>query len=265
LPYGCYAINDIKISYTCLGGRLKKRNELLENAGENTHNVVERMVLEEKGCRTILDIPCGEGAFVKRLSEKNITVHAADCQNIMKCTGAPFQVADMNRDLPYSPETFDGVVCIDGIEHIERPFDFIRECRRVVKPGGFLIISTPNITSLRSRWRWMMTGFHNKCKAPLNETEPQPLHHINMVSLPELRYRLETNGFTIADIATNRTKFAAWVFFFLVPFCFIRTVTVFRKECHGEAQKKIHAEMLRQLFTIPVLFGETLIVKARRK
>lgn len=244
---------------------MKQEEELLENAGENTHNVVEQLVLEEKEHQHILDIPCGEGAFVKRLQDRKITVSAADCQNIMKCQGAPFKVADMNKDLPYSDNTFDGVVCIDGLEHIERQFDFIRECRRVVKPGGFLIISTPNISSLRSRWRFLLTGFHNKAKAPLNETAPQPLHHITMVSLPELRYRLETNGFTITKIAANRTKFAAWVFFFLVPFAYLRTVVVFRKETHNDTLKRINQEMLKQLFSIPALFGETLIVKARKK
>lgn len=231
-----------------------------------THTMsLSSFYFEEKEHRVILDIPCGEGAFVKRLMEKNITVHGADCQHIMKCEGAKFDVADMNKRLPYQDAMFDGVVSIDGIEHIERPFDFIKECGRVIVPGGFLIISTPNITSLRSRWRWLLTGFHNKCKAPLNETAPQPLHHINMVSLPELRYRLETNGFTITRIAANRVKAVSWLYLFLVPFSLLRTIIVFRKESCTPELKKIHAEVLRQLFTIPVLFGEALIVKAKKK
>jgi 2-polyprenyl-3-methyl-5-hydroxy-6-metoxy-1,4-benzoquinol methylase len=245
---------------------MKNRNNgLLENAGENTHNVVERLVLEEKDHRKILDIPCGEGAFTWRMMEKQVDVFSADCENIIKFDKAKFQVADMNKQLPYPDGQFDGVVCIDGIEHIERQFDFIRECRRIVKPNGFLIISTPNITALRSRWRWLLTGFHNKCKAPLNEKDPMPLHHITMVSLPELRYRLETNGFTITKIAANRVKFFTWLYFFLVPFSFIRTFIVFRKEANNDALKEINRQMLRQLFSMPVLFGETLIVKAKRK
>ena len=238
--------------------------DLLENAGENTHYVIERLVLEEKVHFDILDIPCGEGAFTRRLMEKKVKVHAADCENSIKFAGAEFRVADMNEKLPYDDDAFDGVVCIDGIEHIERQFDFIRECRRIVKPNGFLIISTPNITSLRSRWRWLTTGFHNKCKAPLNETEPMPLFHINMVSLPELRYRLATNGFAITEIATNRVKLISWVYFFLVPLAFLRTFVVFRKWAHTEAQREINRQVLRQMFTIPALFGETLIVKAKR-
>ena len=245
---------------------MKNRNNgLLENAGENTHNVVERLVLEEKDHRKILDIPCGEGAFTWRMMEKQVDVFSADCENIIKFDKAKFQVADMNKELPYHDGQFDGVVCIDGIEHIERQFDFIRECRRIVKPKGFLIISTPNITALRSRWRWLLTGFHNKCKAPLNEKDPMPLHHITMVSLPELRYRLETNGFTITKIAANRVKFFTWLYFLLIPFSFIRTFIVFRKEANNDALKEINRQMLRQLFSIPVLFGETLIVKAKRK
>lgn len=245
---------------------MKNRNNgLLENAGENTHNVVERLVLEEKDHKQVLDIPCGEGAFTRRMMEKQVDVFSADCENIIKFGKAKFQVADMNKQLPYHDGQFDGVVCIDGIEHIERQFDFIRECRRVVKPKGFLIVSTPNITALRSRWRWLLTGFHNKNKAPLNERSPMPLHHITMVSLPELRYRLETNGFTITKIATNRVKFFTWLYFPLIPFSFVRTFIVFRKEANTDEQKEINRQMLKQLFSIPALFGETLIVKAKRK
>lgn len=240
-------------------------NDLLENAGKNTHSVVEGLVLREKEHKKVLDIPCGEGAFTKRLAGKNVDVHSADCENIIKFDGAKFHVADMNRKLPYRDDEFDGVVCIDGIEHIERPFDFIKECRRIVKPEGFLIISTPNISALRSRWRWLLTGFHNKCKAPLNEKDPMPLHHITMVSLPELRYRLETNGFTISSIATNRVKFFTWLYFILVPFSFIRTFVVFKKESSSAMLREINRQVLKQMFSIPALFGETLIVLAKKR
>ncbi len=85
-------------------------------------------------------------------------------------------------------------MCIDGIEHLRRPFDFIAEVRRVLRIGGEVILSTPNISSLRSRLRWLLTGHHHKCPAPLDERNPNPLHHINMISFPELRYLLHSNG-----------------------------------------------------------------------
>lgn len=246
-------------------GRVVKDSDLLEDAGENTHNVVQEMVADEVAKGHILDIPCGEGAFSKRLAENGFEVDSADCVEIVKYDEAKFRIADMNRPLPYEDGVFDGVVCIDGIEHIEKPFDFIRECGRILKQGGFLIISTPNISALRSRWRYLLTGFHNKARVPLDETSPHPLHHITMVSLPELRYRLATNGFVVTQIRTNRVKSISWLYVFLVPFAFVRTLVVFAREAHNETLKEIFRQVFRWMFSVPVLFGETLIVKAKRK
>ncbi|MEW6721366.1 MAG: class I SAM-dependent methyltransferase [Thermodesulfobacteriota bacterium] len=238
---------------------------LLENTLINTHEVVERLVLEEKNHDTILDIPSGEGAFAKRMVEKHgMKVHAADCDHIIKFDGAEFKVADMNNNLPYDDGMFDGVCCIDGIEHIERPFDFIKECARIIKKDGFFIIVTPNISSLRSRWRWLLTGFHHGCKWPLDETDPMPLHHINMVSFPELRYRLATNGFVIKSIATNQIKLISWIYIFLIPFSLIATYLVFRKNSPTPSRARINKEVFRQMFSIPTLFGAGLIVKSKK-
>lgn len=246
-------------------GRVVGDSELLEDAGENTHTIIEEMVADEVAKGHILDIPCGEGALSKRLAEKGFEVESADCVGIVKYDKARFRIADMNRRLPYEDGVFDGVVCIDGIEHIEKPFDFIRECGRVLKQGGFLVISTPNISALRSRWRYLLTGFHNKARVPLNEASPNPLFHINMVSLPDLRYRLATNGFVITQIRTNRIKPISWLYVLLVPFACVRTFVVFAREAHDETLKEIFRQVFRCMFSLPVLFGETLIVKARRK
>jgi len=179
------------------------------NAAKNTHRVVAELLFEEKDCKTALDIPCGAGAFAGMLSGSGITVYSADCENLFEIRDGHFDIADMTKPFPYRDGQFDAVVSIDGIEHIENPFDFIRECRRVLRPGGVCIISTPNISSFRSRARWLWTGFHNKNKTPLDETKPNPLHHINMISFPELRYMLHSNGFKILKIATREAEVAA--------------------------------------------------------
>lgn len=170
-----------------------------ENTSKNTHNVVASLLAEERSSR-VLDIPSGAGAFTKRLLDQKVEVHSADIENILQVENPNFRMADMNQRLPYDDGFFDAVVCIDGIEHLERPFDFIREAFRVTRSGGSIILSTPNINSLRSRWRWFWTGHHNKCKVPLNEGRPGPLHHINMMSYQRLRYILHTSGFRIARV-----------------------------------------------------------------
>jgi 2-polyprenyl-3-methyl-5-hydroxy-6-metoxy-1,4-benzoquinol methylase len=234
-----------------------------ENTSKNTHNVVEELICSRK-CERILDIPAGAGAFTQRMQQKGIEVHSADIENILLVDDDHFSKADMNHTLPYEDEFFDAIACIDGIEHLERPFDFVRECNRVLRKEGSLVISTPNISALRSRWRWMITGHHNKGKAPLNEANPSPLHHINLFSFHRLRYLLHSNGFEIDRITTNRIKGVSYAYAPWVPFSYLKTKMVYNKEEHEPAQRNRNKEILSQMFSKPLLFGETMIVRATK-
>jgi 2-polyprenyl-3-methyl-5-hydroxy-6-metoxy-1,4-benzoquinol methylase len=238
-----------------------------ELTSKNTHAVVARLLAAERQCRVVLDIPCGEGAFLERLRQLGLDGHGADIVNRLTPLGvsAPFTAADMNAPLPFADGAFDAVVSIDGIEHLERPFDFVRECRRVVRPGGALIVSTPNISALRSRWRWLLTGFHNKGKVPLDEQAPNPWHHVNLFSFPALRYLLHRHGFVITAVATNRVKPVSWLYLPLWPVSALVTGVAFRRWEKDPAQRGRNAEILRQLLAPAVAFGETLIVKAVRQ
>lgn len=239
--------------------------QIPENTSKNTHNVVAELLAEEKNCKVVLDIPCGAGAFTKRSADAGFEVFAADCENILQFSHENFSVADMNKRLEFPDETFDAVVCIDGIEHIEKPFDFIRECHRIIRAGGTLIISTPNLMSLRSRWRWFLTGFHQGEKIPLDESSPTPLHHISLVSFTDLRYRLHVNGFQVVAVRTNRTRWISLAYGIFAPFSYLMTRWVFRKEGRKLPSRDQNEDILKQIFSPPILFGETLIVKAIRK
>lgn len=233
-----------------------------ENTSRNTHHVVAQLLMEDKSCKKVLDIPSGAGAFTKRLLQNSIEVHSADIENIMMVENRNFRQADMNKTLPYADNTFCAVVCIDGIEHIERPFDFIRECHRVLRNGGNLIISTPNIHALRSRWRWFLTGHHNKGKVPLDEVNVTPLHHINMLSFTEIRYLLHANGFEIVKSTTNRIKPISYLYFPIVPLAYLATWAVYNNEEKNPDQRKRNKHILKSAFSKSLLFGETMIVKA---
>src|SRR4029077_21162964 len=200
-----------------------------ELTSPNTHAVVARLLAEEPGCRRLLDVPCGEGALLARGQRPGLAWYRRDIADRLTVPGARVVRADMNGGLPFGPGAFDAVVCLDGIEHLERPFDFVRECRRVLRPGGVLIVSTPNISALRSRWRWLLTGFHNKGKTPLDETAPNPWHHIGLMSFPETRYLLHSNGFRITAIAANRVKPVSWLYAPLLPLAWLVTGLVFRR------------------------------------
>ncbi|MGH7607134.1 MAG: class I SAM-dependent methyltransferase [Gemmatimonadales bacterium] len=230
----------------------------------NTHATVARLLAAEPGCRTVLDIPCGEGALCARLLALGLRVHGADLLARRAPADVSFVRADMNGRLPFPDGAFDAVACVDGIEHLERPFDFVRECRRVIRPGGMLVASTPNISALRSRWRWLLTGFHNKGKVPLDETAPNPWHHVNMVSFPALRYLLHREGFRITAIATNRVKAVSWLYLPLWPVAAVVTAAALWRWEKDPARRRRNREIRRQLLSLPVAFGETLVVTAQR-
>jgi 2-polyprenyl-3-methyl-5-hydroxy-6-metoxy-1,4-benzoquinol methylase len=235
-----------------------------EHTTRNTHATVERLLRARPGGRRVLDVPCGDGAFTRRLLEAGYEVTSADVRDGLKVQGSTFAQADMNAPLPWGEGAFDAVACIDGIEHLERPFDFVSELHRVLAPGGLLLLSTPNISALRSRWRYLLTGFHNKGKTPLDETNPSPWHHINLLAFPALRYMLHRTGFELLEVATNRVKPVSWLYAPLVPLTYLVTRLAFQREEDAPDQRRRNKDILAQLFTRPVLFGETIILVAHR-
>jgi 2-polyprenyl-3-methyl-5-hydroxy-6-metoxy-1,4-benzoquinol methylase len=101
--------------------------------------------------RTVLDVGCGLGHFSQRLAERGATVVACDLgpslvQETRRRVGCHAVVADALRLTDYfAPGEFDGVVSSECIEHTPDPALAIHQMARVVKPGGFLSISTPNV------------------------------------------------------------------------------------------------------------------------
>lgn len=122
------------------------------------HDGVEqviRKVLRNSGDGAVkkkfLDAPCGEGAFLERLRALGVEAYGLDIEARPE---ENIQGWNLNQfPLPYPAEFFHGIASIEGIEHLENPFALIREFWRLLKPSGYLILTTPNILSIRSRVR----------------------------------------------------------------------------------------------------------------
>lgn len=234
------------------------------NTSKNTHETVFEMIKKHKD-KTVADIPSGSGAFIQRLKDEGFkNVIAIDIENILEIEHDRFIQGDMTKVLPISDNSCDIFVCIDGIEHIDEQFFFIREGYRILKDEGEIIISTPNISSIRSRWKWLSTGHHHKCNSPLDETNPNPLHHIGIISFTELRYLLHSNGFWISEVRTNRIKPISYIYSIFLPLVYFSTLWVYIRRGKKEETLKINRNIFKQIFTKEILFGETLIIKAKK-
>ncbi|MFA0754087.1 MAG: hypothetical protein IMHGJWDQ_001870 [Candidatus Fervidibacter sp.] len=103
----------------------------------------------------LLDIGCGNGSYLammKRLGWEvvgtEIDPKAADIAT--SSLGIFVHVGDL-KDAPFEHASFDVITMSHVIEHVADPIDFLRTAARFLKPGGEMIVVTPNLSSLGSR------------------------------------------------------------------------------------------------------------------
>jgi 2-polyprenyl-3-methyl-5-hydroxy-6-metoxy-1,4-benzoquinol methylase len=111
--------------------------------------------------RETLDLGAGTGAWAMRLSVAGYRVTAVDIDpKGFAAEGVEFVVADLNQPFGHTfpNRCFQLVTCLEVIEHVENPRNLLRECRRLLQPGGVLVVTTPNIESVAARLRFLATG-----------------------------------------------------------------------------------------------------------
>jgi len=146
----------------------------------------------------VLDVGAGAGAFSKRLVDLGYKVTALDSDPDKWIPAEiPFFQLDIDAGIAASVrDTFDAVCCLEVIEHVENPWNLLREIYSVVKPGGYLLLSTPNITSFLSRGIFFLTGrFHQFDDGDLS------YGHISPISSFELEYAARKSGWEVLEIA----------------------------------------------------------------
>lgn len=96
----------------------------------------------------IIDIGCGTGHNSRVMAAKGHRVHGIDISEHAiaryRENGFDGRTMDIERGLDFEDESFDLAFCSEVIEHLVRPERFAAEVRRVLRPGGRLVLSTPN-------------------------------------------------------------------------------------------------------------------------
>jgi SAM-dependent methyltransferase len=233
-------------------------------------SIIQRGVLKAvprlglSGGARVLDAPCGEGALTVALIDRNLAATGIDLERKAESLlGESFQRCDLEKPLPFPDGSFYAVFCVEGIEHLENQFSCIRELGRVLKPGGSLLITTPNITSIRSRVRFLGSGFFGRDSRPLNEAARHGLHHIGLLTFAELRYALVTAGFRLHFVRHTHVKPVSLLYALLAPWMCLYTRIAFRKE-KDPAQRLANVEIRRAMNSFSLLFGENMLVVATK-
>ncbi len=167
-------------------------------APSGIYETVLHMIRPLQGMR-VLDAPCGSGGFAQQLADEGATCVAVDVTPAAQYM--PAVIADMNRFLPFSDGYFDAVTCIEGIEHIHDPFHVLGEFYRLLRPGGRLLLSTPNIHNFRSRIKFLLRG----TLFWFDPREVNGVGHVNVVPYFILKHILMKTGFRNISVHPNRT------------------------------------------------------------
>lgn len=100
------------------------------------------------------------------------------------------------------PHSFDALTLWDVIEHIEDPHGFLKRCLPLIRPGGALLLKTPNAEGLLKRGPWWLRPYltlYRQLVYPAN-----PMQHLYHFTPYILDLMLQETGFTVVMTEMNQ-------------------------------------------------------------
>jgi len=154
---------------------------------------IHREIIARNRQAAILDIGCGRGDLLKYLHDRNgdYSLHGIDLSPAPQLAGVTIFRGDV-RNYRFD-QSYDALVCLATIEHLDDVHGFVRRLTELCKPSGQIIIMTLNERSvLYGAARWLSAlGW----KQPI--TRLYDKHHLNHFNVHSLRRLLVEHGVTI--------------------------------------------------------------------
>ncbi|MEW5746235.1 MAG: class I SAM-dependent methyltransferase [Nitrospirota bacterium] len=137
---------------------------------ENARKEIAPLV--PQGAKSVLEIGCGAGGTLLWLKEDlgfevcvGIEVEARAAARARQ-KGLAVLETDIEKGIPFMNCSYDLLLCLDVIEHLANPWRVTKELSTLIKPGGYLIVSLPNIAHIsilsgllfRDRWDYEDSG-----------------------------------------------------------------------------------------------------------
>lgn len=152
---------------------------------------------EDRG--RLLDVGCGNGDVLQTLSQLGWTVEGTDVDSssvaFARSRGLTVHHGDLST-LELKEASFDVVSMSHVIEHVHHPDQLVERARRLLKPGGKLVIVTPNVRG----------ALFKKHRA--NWLHLDPPRHLILFSAPSLRHLVESFGFRNIEVRSSVRAFS---------------------------------------------------------
>lgn len=227
---------------------------------------------------SVLDLSCGRGEILAALARDGCRVrgthYRGDDYKLTEQSG-PLETAglavdpdvDLTKPLPYADASFDVVILSEVAEHLPDHRTVIDEAGRILSPAGHLILSTPNIARLHSRWHFFWSGTHKLIRRRVGwDLPPGALYayHTNPIDFPLLHTLLHQAGLEVERLDFTRFKAKhAWLLA-LYPFVWLATKIETSRRRAGEAHAKGERDLFRWMTRPAMLASEQLLLTARK-
>jgi len=224
-----------------------------------------------------LELGCGDGFILEALHRDGArargTTYRAKDEDYIRTRPYPEHLEvdggiDLNKPLPYADEMFDVVYSTEVIEHVEGHRNFVTEAARVLKPGGYLVLTTPNVHRILSRFSFALSGMHLSKQEPVPWTyelsRMEEFHH-RCVEFPLLHWLLWKSGLRIEEMTTTEVKAASKLALVLKPVLAMMTRRAVMRHVRPEAEdRQAREDLLKWMMSGPLLTSEQMCVRVRK-
>lgn len=219
----------------------------------------------------LLDVSCKEGDILQILRSRGFVLRGTNFEaSGPSLDGIPIDYGvDLRQPLPYDDASFDVLLLVEVIEHLENHRLALTELARILKPGGLLILTTPNIMRLNSRLHFFLSGYHKTKRRFIPfDTPLEDAHrfHNYPIDLPILYYLGKQNGLEIERLGHSKVKGYSrllWVVFGLPIAAYTWYTLQLREKNPGQQQENLR---LQSWLVHPrVMMEDNLVVRFRKR
>lgn len=171
--------------------KVKEYSLVDKEADLRYRRAIELAKLKNKS--SLLDIGCKFALLRDLIGEERMEIeyYGTDIseeviKKIRDFSASKFKVGDVSDKIPFESDSFDFVFALEIMEHVEKPTQMLKEIHRVLKKGGILILSVPNVYC----WNEIICNMKKK---------PDTEGHISAFTYQIMEKLLYFNNFTILN------------------------------------------------------------------